>query len=141
LCFRGVGLGDGVGEIFLCFGKAAGDGVGVALLVERFLCLRVGAGVGLSKIFLIFVPNDSSAALAAWTVPNNTATIRSHRNIVWKIPNFVGRLTRSLPLSRPGGLPVHVARVPAAPFCETPSGPASGTDALQSASGLLVLIG
>jgi hypothetical protein len=31
---------------------------------------------------------------------------------------FVGRLTRSLPLSRPDGLPVYVARVPGAPFCE-----------------------
>ncbi len=31
---------------------------------------------------------------------------------------IVGRLTRSLPLSRPVGLPVYVARVPAAPFCE-----------------------
>ena len=30
----------------------------------------------------------------------------------------VGRLTRSLPLSRPHALPVYVARVPAAPFCE-----------------------
>jgi len=39
-------------------------------------------------------------------------------------------LTRSLPLSRPAGLPVYVARVPAAPFCETPDS-ASGTDALE----------
>jgi hypothetical protein len=31
---------------------------------------------------------------------------------------IVGRLTRLLPLSRPDGLPVYVARVPAAPFCE-----------------------
>jgi hypothetical protein len=31
---------------------------------------------------------------------------------------IVGRLTRSLPLSRPDGLPVYIARVPAAPFCE-----------------------
>ena len=31
---------------------------------------------------------------------------------------IVGRLTRSLPLSRPVGLPVYLARVPAAPFCE-----------------------
>jgi hypothetical protein len=33
---------------------------------------------------------------------------------------FVGRLTPSLPLSRPEGLPVYVGRAPAAPFCETP---------------------
>jgi hypothetical protein len=45
---------------------------------------------------------------------------------------FVGRLTRSLPLSRPDGLPVYVARIPAAPFCETPWS-ASDTDALQLA--------
>ena len=48
---------------------------------------------------------------------------------------IAGRLTRSLPLSRPGGLPVYVARVPAAPFCETPTSAqlASDTDALQFA--------
>ena len=42
-------------------------------------------------------------------------------------------MTRLLPLSRPDGLPVYVARVPAAPFCETPTlgKPASDTDALQ----------
>ena len=34
----------------------------------------------------------------------------------------VGRLTRSLPLSRPVELPVHVARVRAAPFCEPRNG-------------------
>src|SRR4051812_44584000 len=46
--------------------------------------------------------------------------------------NFPGRLTRLLPLSHPDGLPVHVARAPAAPFCETPAQRmASGTDALQ----------
>ena len=32
----------------------------------------------------------------------------------------VGRLTRSRPLTRSNELPVDVARVPAAPFCETP---------------------
>ena len=48
------------------------------------------------------------------------------------IAPFAGRLTRSLPLSYPGGLPVHVPRVLAAPFCETPFGLASDTDALQS---------
>jgi len=58
----GVGLGDGVGEIFFRLGEAVGDGLGVAFLAERLLCLRVGAGVGVgARIFLIFVPNDSSA--------------------------------------------------------------------------------
>jgi hypothetical protein len=64
LCFvSGVGLGDGVGEIFFRLGEAVGDGLGVGFFAERFLCLRAGAGVGVgAKIFLIFVPNDSSAA-------------------------------------------------------------------------------
>ena len=45
----------------------------------------------------------------------------------------VGRLTCSLSLSRPHRLPVYVARIPAAPFCETPNWNqlASDTDALQ----------
>jgi len=33
---------------------------------------------------------------------------------------IVGRLTRSLPLTRSNELPVDVARVPPAPFCEAP---------------------
>src|SRR6266487_4330874 len=45
---------------------------------------------------------------------------------------IVGRLTRSLPLTRSLDLPVHVARLPPAPFWETPfMGLASDTDALQ----------
>ena len=76
----GVGLGDGVGEIFLCLGEVVGDGLGVAFLVERFRCLRVGAGVGVvARIFLVVVTNDSSAALIAWTVLSNIETISSHR--------------------------------------------------------------
>jgi hypothetical protein len=79
----GVGLGDGVGEIFLCLGEVVGDGLGVAFFAERVLCFRCGDGVGVgSRIFLIFVPNDSSAACAAWTVPKNIAATRSHRNMV-----------------------------------------------------------
>jgi hypothetical protein len=74
----GVGLGDGVGEAFFCFRSAVGDGVGVAFFAEPFLCLRIGAGVGVAKIFLIFVPNDSSAASAAQSPPNNIAKIKSH---------------------------------------------------------------
>ena len=34
---------------------------------------------------------------------------------------ITGRLTRSLPLTRSRDLPVHVARLPPAPFCETPT--------------------
>ena len=132
----GVGLGEGAGEIFLCRGEAAGDGLGVVFFAERFRCL-LGAGVGVAKIFLIFVPNESSAAFAAWSAPNEIAAIRSPRNIGWETAKIVGHLTRSLPLSRPGGLPVHVAR-PAAPFWETPSAPASDTDDLQFAFWFLI---
>jgi hypothetical protein len=86
----GVVVGDGVGEVFLCFGEAVGDGVGVAFFVERFLCLRVGAGVGVAKIFLIFVPNDSSAVFAAPIAPNNNAKIeRSPTNFPYVIPSEV----------------------------------------------------
>ena len=70
----GVGLGDGVGEAFFCFRSGVGDGVGVAFF---FRCLRVGVGAG-SKTFLIFVPNDSSAASAARSAPNSIAKIKSH---------------------------------------------------------------
>jgi hypothetical protein len=81
LCFRfvsGVGLGDGVGEIFFRLGEAVGDGLGVGFFAERFLCLRAGAGVGVgAKIFLIFLPNDSSAGLSIKTAPNNSAEIRN----------------------------------------------------------------
>ena len=66
----GVGLGDGVGDIFFRFGEAVGDGLGVAFLADRFRCLRVGAGVGVgARIFLIFVPNDSSAAPGVTIAP------------------------------------------------------------------------
>jgi len=73
----GVGVGDGVGEVFLCFGEAVGDGLGVAFFAERFRCLR-GAGVGLVKIFLIFVPNESSAVIATSIAPKSSAMIKSH---------------------------------------------------------------
>jgi hypothetical protein len=45
---------------------------------------------------------------------------------------FVGRLIRSVPRASPFGLPVCLARVPAAPLWETPiKQVASDTDALQ----------
>jgi hypothetical protein len=64
---------------------AVGDGVGVAFFAECFRCLR-GAGVGVgSKIFLTFVPNDSSAG-AASIAENNIAMARIHfmRMLVFK---------------------------------------------------------
>ena len=70
----GVGLGEGLGEAFFCFGEGVGDGGGVVFF---FLCLRLGVGDG-SKTFLIFVPNDSCAALEMEIVLNRIAKIRSH---------------------------------------------------------------
>jgi len=73
----GVAVGDGVGEIFLCFGEAVGEGLGVVFFAERFRCLRVGVGVAVgARIFLIFVPNESSAAFATSIAPNNRAKIK-----------------------------------------------------------------
>jgi hypothetical protein len=72
----GVAVGDGVGEIFFRFGEAVGEGPGVGFFVDPLLCLRVGAGVGVAKIFLIFVPNESSAAFATSIAPNNRAKIK-----------------------------------------------------------------
>ncbi len=77
----GVGLADGAGEIFF-FGEAVGDGLGVDFPVERFRCFRDGVGVGVGpRNFLIFVPNDSSAASGAAIVPNKIATMRKSRSI------------------------------------------------------------
>jgi hypothetical protein len=74
----GVGLGDGVGEVFF-FGEAVGEGLGVDFFAELFRCLRDGVGVGVgSKIFLIFVPNDSSAGRAERAVPIKIATSKNH---------------------------------------------------------------
>jgi hypothetical protein len=79
----GVGLGDGVGEIFLCLGEAVGDGVGVAFFVERVLCFRCGDGVGVgARIFLIFVPNDSSPAPGVTIMPKQIVANRKIRRII-----------------------------------------------------------
>jgi len=70
------GVGDGVGEAFFDFGEAVGVGVGVAFF---FRCLRDELGVGSgSKVFLIFVPNDSWAGYAARSAPNAIATAKKH---------------------------------------------------------------
>jgi hypothetical protein len=79
----GVGLGDGVGETFFRFGVAVGDGLGVVFFAERVLCFRCGDGVGVgSKIFLIFVPNDSSAAPGVTIAQTQIAASRSIRTII-----------------------------------------------------------
>ena len=126
----GVAVGEGVGEVFLCLGEAVGDGLGVVFLVDPFRCLR-GAGVGLVKIFFIFVFNESWAALAAYGAPNSIATISKPQNIFGGTTRLEGRLTRSPPLARSRDLPVHVARLPPGPFCEMPSEPAPDINALQ----------
>ncbi len=82
----GVGLGEGVGDALFCFGEVSGDGVGVAFFLR---CLRVGVGAG-SKTFLIFVPNDSSAASAA-EAPNKSAPSKKQRIIVLRAIDVVGR--------------------------------------------------
>src|SRR5213075_2207277 len=72
------GVGDGVGEAFFGFAEAVGDGVGVGFFVECFRCLRLGVGLGSgSKTFLLFEPNDSSAALVPSVTPKNSAESRS----------------------------------------------------------------
>ena len=61
----GLALGSGVGEVFRCFfGVGDGDDAGVGLFFASgcLWCLRAGVGVGVAKNFLIFSPNDSSAA-------------------------------------------------------------------------------
>ena len=113
----GVGLADGAGEIFF-FGEAVGDGLGVAFVVERFRCFRDGVGVGVaSKTFLIFVPNDSSAASGMAIIPKKIAMLKKIRSVLLEAIGFVGR------------------------FCETPTSPASDTDALQSTPPRLIFIG
>ena len=77
----GVAVGDGVGETFLCFGEAVGDGLGVGFFVELFRCLR-GGGVGVAKIFLIFVPNDSSAVPGVPITPKQIVASRRIRRII-----------------------------------------------------------
>ncbi len=85
----GDSVGVGVGDVFLRFDLllvGLGDGVGEAFF---FRCLRVGVGAG-SKTFLIFVPNDSSAASAA-EAPNKSAPSKKQRIIVLRAIDVVGR--------------------------------------------------
>jgi hypothetical protein len=103
----GVGLADGVGEVFF-FGETVGEGLGVVFVVERFRCFRDGVGVGVgSRNFVIFVPNDSTAAPGAAIVPNKIAMLKKIRSVALEAIGFAGR------------------------FCETRTSPASDTDALS----------
>jgi hypothetical protein len=92
-----VGLGDGVGEAFFCFGEASGDGLGVDFFTERFRCFRAGVGVGVgSKIFLIFVPNDSSARPGATFIAQQIAAMRKLRGIILVAANkSAGKLLKN----------------------------------------------
>jgi hypothetical protein len=83
-CFvSAVGVGDGVGELFFRFGEAVGDGLRADFFAADFRCFRAGVGVGVgSRIFLIFVPNDSSALPRATIVPKQIAAIRKLRRII-----------------------------------------------------------
>ena len=79
----GVAVGDGVGEAFFRLGEAVGEGLGDAFFAECLRCLGVGDGVGvIARIFLIFVPNDSSAAPGVTIAPTQIATSRSIRRII-----------------------------------------------------------
>jgi len=83
------GVGDGVGETFFDFGEAVGVGLGVVFF---FRCLRDELGVGSgSKVFLIFVPNDSCAGYAVGRAPNAIATAKNHLITVLNAISFVGR--------------------------------------------------
>ena len=85
------GVGDGVGEAFFRFGEAVGDGVGVGFFAECFRCLRVGLGVGVGwKIFLIFEPNDSSAAYEVEAL-NESTRIKKQWIIFFKVIDAVRR--------------------------------------------------
>ncbi len=72
-------IGVGVSVALFRRGEAVGDGVAVGSFAEAFRCLRAGLGVGVgARIFLIFLPNDSSAAGLASTAPNKITSIRTH---------------------------------------------------------------
>ena len=72
-------IGVGVSVALFRRGEAVGDGVAVGFFAEGFRCLRAGLGVGVgARIFLIFLPNDSSAAGPASTAPNKITSIRTH---------------------------------------------------------------
>src|SRR5882724_2007654 len=70
----------------------------------------------------------SSSLLRPASQPQRNKSQVAQTNLSRAFAAIVGRLTRSRPLTRSNELPVDVARVPAAPFCEKP---ASDTDALQ----------
>jgi len=79
----GVAVGDGVGEAFFLLGEAVGDGLGNAFFAECLRCLGVGDGVGvIARIFLIFAPNDSSAALGITIMPKQIVARKTILTII-----------------------------------------------------------
>src|SRR4029077_14873094 len=60
------------------------------------------------------------SAISPWCKRDRKKTRSGDLQIAVETRRIVGRLTRSLPLTRSNELPVYVARVPAAPFCEMP---------------------
>ncbi len=75
LCL-GVSLGSGVGEVFLCFGEELGEGVGLSLGAVCFR-FRAGVGVGETKNFFIFSPNDCSAETVGATALTTNSNKRT----------------------------------------------------------------
>jgi len=67
----------------LCFGEVSGVGVGVDFF---FRCLRVGVGEG-SKVFLIFVANDCSAASAQ--APDKNAPSKKQQIILLRAIDII----------------------------------------------------
>jgi hypothetical protein len=86
--FFGVALGEAVAEAFLLCGDAVADALGTGSLARCFRRFRVGVGVGVgSKVFLIFAPNDSSAASGAATAPKRIVQIIRPQNVVLMVGN------------------------------------------------------
>ena len=75
LCL-GVSLGSGVGEAFLCLGDELGEGVGLSFGAVCFR-FRAGVGVGETKNFWIFSPNDSAAWLGCSPAQAKTNTSKT----------------------------------------------------------------
>jgi len=84
-------VGVGVGVAFFRRGEAVGDGVGVAFFADGFRCLWAGLGVGVgARIFLILLPNDSSAAGVVEALDKSPPS-RRQQLILLRVIDLVGR--------------------------------------------------